>query len=112
MRRVKRRIFAGAVCEQIVYNIPDRVRRVSSYRPRPRVKDQSQKDQHKVNISRLRHALNFNANFSTTSLYSTLTFDAENELHEFKDARRIRDNFVRALRRAYPEAVVFIYMGR
>ena len=113
MRQLKRRTFAGCVCDQIVYNAPDNVRNIKKYDPRPpRFKTEEERAQFLIGISRRKHARSFNANFSPNSLYSTLTFDDDNELHNFKDAKRIRDNFIRALKRKYPNAVIFFYLGR
>lgn len=33
MQRVKTRLFSGAVCEQIVFNVPDRVRDIKKAEP-------------------------------------------------------------------------------
>lgn len=116
MRRMKRRIFAGAVCEQIIYNVPDGVRDVQGFEPerkiRQRFRDEKERAEFLREISRRLHFRSFSANFSTTSIYSTLTFDDDHEVHTFKEAKRIRHNFRRVLERAYPEAVFFIYMGR
>lgn len=113
MRTVKRRTFAGCVCEQIVYNVSDKVGNIKTYKPRPpRFETEEERAQFLIGISRRKHARNFNANFSPSSLYSTLTFDDDNEIHNFKDAKRIRDNFIRALKRKYPDAVIFFYLGR
>ncbi len=116
MRTMKRRIYAGAVCEQYVYNVSDGVKNLSDYDPerikKERFLDESAYEKHKENISRRRHARNFNAAFSPTSLYSTLTFDNEHEVHTFEEARRIRDYYRRRLMRACPDGYAFIYMGR
>lgn len=113
MRRIKRRMFSGAVCEQIVFNVSDRVRDVKNTKPRrPRFKDEAERELHRTLISRRHHAAMVNANFATSSLYSTLTFDMENEVHGFDEARIVRDRFFRRLKYAYPDAVIFIYMGR
>lgn len=109
---MKRRSFAGAVCEQIVYLVPESVSDKKRYEPRPRFKDEGEKEKFLLGISRRKHISLFNANFSTSSLYSTLTFDDEHEVHSFEDAKRIRNNFVRCLKRAYPDAVIFFYLGR
>lgn len=112
----KRRKFAGAVCEQIVYNVPDGVRNPENYDPervkKDRFKDKEAYIKFKEDISRRTHAANFNAAFGPGDIYSTLTFDDDWEVHTFKDAKRIRDNFIRTLRRKYPDAVIFLYMGR
>ncbi len=113
---MKCKIFAGAVCEQIVYNVPDGTRNILQYDPeqpqKARFKDDAEYEQFKENISRRRHYQRFQANFSPDSIYSTLTFDNEFEVHTFAEARQVRKNFIRALKRAYPDAVIFLYMGR
>lgn len=112
MQRVKTRLFSGAVCEQIVFNVPDRVRDIRKAEPRPRFKTEEERAQHRIGISRRNHARLFNANFGPTSLYSTLTFNNEYEVHTFQEARRIRDNFTRRLMYHFPNAKILIYMGR
>lgn len=112
MKRLKKRIFAGAVCEQIVFNVSDRTVNIRQAKPRPRFKNEKERQLHRTLISRRNHARRFHANFSTTSLYSTLTFDDENEIFTFSEGRQLRDLFFRKLKRKYPDAVIFIYMGR
>lgn len=112
MQRVKRRIFSGAVCEQEVFNISDRLTDIKKAEPRPRFKTEEEREQHRIGISRRKHARLVNENFSPRSLYSTLTLDNENEVHTFKEAKRIRDLFVRRLKYAFPDAVIFIYLFR
>lgn len=77
MRRAKRRIFSGVVCEQIVFSIPDRLKNLDKAEPRPRFKNEAEREAHKIAISRRKHNELFNENFSPTSLYSTLTLDIE-----------------------------------
>lgn len=112
MRRVKRRTFSGAVCEQEIYSVSDRAADIHKAAPKLRFKTEAERRAHKMGISKRKHARLVNENFSTTSLYSTLTLDNGNEVHTFKEARRVRDLFVRRLKYAYKNAVVFIYMGR
>lgn len=112
MKRVKRRTFSGVVCEQEVFNISDRLQDLRKAEPRQRFKTEEEREKHRLNISRRKHARAFNANFSPRSLYSTLTFDIEHECHEYRDVKRIRDLVVRRLKYAYPDAVIFIYVGR
>ena len=113
MKMVKRRIFSGAICEQLVYLVPDAVRNIKDYEPRPpRFKTEADRQKHKTGISRRRHNRLFNANFTYRSLFSTLTFDDANEIYTFSEAKRIRDNFMRTLKRKYPDAVIFFYIGR
>lgn len=112
MRKVKRRIFAGAVCEQIVYPVSDRASDVKKAQPRLRFKTAEEREQHKLNISRRNHARAFNANFRPSSLYSTLTFDDEHEIHDFASAKKVRDLYIRRLKYACPDAVIFCYIGK
>ena len=111
MIRLKRRTFSGCVCEQEVFCAAT-VRNYKSAEPRPRFANKEERDQHKLNISRRRHARLVNENFNPGSLYSTLTFDMDNEVHDYIDAKKLRDLFVRRLKRKYPDAVIFIYMGK
>ena len=111
MQRVKRRIFSGVVCEQEVFSVSDRLTDIKKAEPRPRFKTEEEREQHRIGISRRKHARLVNENFSPRSLYSTLTLDDENEVHTFKEAKRIRDLCVRRLKYAFPDAVIFIYLG-
>lgn len=110
--RVKRRIFSGAVCEQIVYSTGERADLKTAKPKRPRFLSESEREQHKLGISRRKHARSFNASFVPGDIYCTLTFDDENEVHDFRDAKRLRANFLRRLHRACPDARIRIYIGR
>lgn len=110
MVRVKQRIFSGAVCEQMVYTMKGSTARIP--RARVRFKTEEERRIHREKMSRLHHARLVNENFDERSLYGTFTMDNEHEVHTFGEARRVRDNFVRSLRRECPEARIIIYMGR
>lgn len=112
MKTVKKRTFSGAVCEQEVFPVSSRTETKKAKPRPPRFKTPEERKQHRDNISRKRHRRLVNANCSPETLYSTLTFSDEWEVHTFKEARKIRDNYFRRLLRAYPDAVIFIYMGR
>lgn len=113
MQRVKTRIFSGDVCEQIVFSVSDGVKDIKNARPKkPRFLDERERAAHREGISRRRHARMVNANFSPSSLYSTLTFDNEHEVHTFKEAKRIRDLYIRRLKYRHPKARISIYIGR
>ena len=112
MQRVKRRIFSGAVCEQVVFNVPDRIKNLDKAEPRPRFKTEEERAAHKLGISRRKHARIVNNNFGPTSKYSTLTMDDEHEVHTFQEARRVRDNFYNRLIYHAPGAKIMLYMGR
>ena len=116
MKQMKCRLFMGAMCEQIVYNVPDGVRNIELYDPEKKRKDRFENEEaylkFKKEISRRNHLRLFHANFSSSSIYCTLTFDNEWEVHTFEEAKIVRKRFVQALRRTYPDAVIFLYMGR
>ena len=116
MRQMKKRIFSGDVLDQIVYNVPDGTRSVEDYDPekqkKKRFEDEESYEKFKLEISRRNHIRLFNANFSPSSIYGTLTFDDDWEVHTFRDAKRIARNYIRRLKNKYPDAVVFLYMGR
>lgn len=112
MKRVKRRIFAGVVCEQEVYTVADRVRDPAAAAPRLRFRTPEEREQHRMGISRRKFARLINENFDTGSIYSTLTFDDENEVHTFDDAKRLRNNYIRRLQYAFPDARIVIVTGR
>ncbi len=112
MPRIKRRIFAGAVCEQEVFTVADHKRNLKDAEPRERFKTEEERERHKWLMSRRHHARIVNENYGPQSLYSTLTTDNEHEVHTFEEARRVRDNYVRRLKYAFPDAKINIYMGR
>lgn len=111
-KRVKKRTFSGVVCEQEIYSISDRAKNEKNAKPRLRFNTEEERERHRIGISRRKHARLVNENFFPSSLYSTLTFDNENEVHTFDEAKHVRDLFVRRLKYACPEAVIFIYLGR
>ncbi len=113
MRRVKKRTFSGVVCEQEVYDIPDRIKDVRNARPpRPRFKTEEEREQHRIGISRRKHTRLVNSNFTHNSLYSTLTLSNQFEVHTFEEAEKIRKNFMKRIKRKFPDARMMIYMGR
>ena len=88
MKRIKRRTFAGSVCEQIVYNVREST------------------------DTKRKNAQLINNNFSQTSYYSTLTFAVDYEVHTAEECRRERDNLYRRILYRYPSAQVYIVYGR
>lgn len=115
-RQVKKRIFSGATCEQIVYTPPQSVRDPKQYDPekprRQRFSDEAEYKKFKDEISCKNFTRMVNTNMVAGGLYSTLTFDDDWEVHTFADAKKVRRNFVRAIQRACPDAVIFLVMGR
>lgn len=110
--KVKRRIFSGCVCEQYVYTVPDNTKNLRTAEPRVRFKTDEERETHRLLQSKRHHARIVNATFNPQSLYSTLTLDDDHEVHTFEEARRLRDNYVRRLKYAAPDAQIMIYMGR
>ena len=111
MKRVKRAIYSGVVLEQLVYTVPERQKKLKKP-PRTRFATEEERAAHREGISRRHHARLVNENFNTESLYSTLTFDNTDEVYDFADAKRLRNNFVRRLQYYCPDAKIIIYMGR
>ena len=116
IKTMKKRIFSGALCEQLVYNVPNGVRDFKKYDPekprRKRFKDLAEYEEFKRKISLRNFIRLIHANFHAGDLYSTLTFSNDWEVHTFEDAKRVRYNYIRAIQRKYPDAVVFMVMGR
>lgn len=112
MQRVKRRTFSGVVCEQEVFTVAANKKDMKTAEPQERFKTEEERERHKWMMSRRHHARVVNATYSPQSLYSTLTMDNEHEVHTFEEARRVRDLFVRRLKRTAPDAQINIYMGR
>lgn len=110
MKRMKKRIFAGVSCDQIVYTVPEQSG--GKKLPKPRFKDEAERAKHRKAIA-LRHCTRLvNENCTTGGYFATLTFDNEHECHEFEEARRERTNFRRRLLHKNPNATLFIFMGR
>ncbi len=110
--QVKVRTFSGVVCEQEVFTMSGRGASGIVREPRIRFQNEEERAAHRNEISRRRNARMINENFCAGDLYCTFTFDDDNEVHYWSDARRIRDNFVRRLQYKYPNAVIYVVMGR
>lgn len=111
MRRVKKRIFSGSVCEQIVYNIGERGK-AKTAKPKIRFNSEEERADHRKKIALRRFIRKVNANFTPAGHFATLTLSKEFECHGFDEARAIRKNFIRRLLYKYPEAKLIIVMGR
>lgn len=112
MKRVKQRIFAGTTCDQVIMHVCDGD--VGSRNPQPVERFQSEEERQAFNNGRgLRRFIRLiNSNFTPAGYYLTLTFDDANEVYYFEDAKRIRENFRRKIRRIDPNSVYVIVMGR
>lgn len=116
VKTMKKRIFSGSVCEQLVYNVPSGVKDPMKHDPekpsRQRFKDEEERKHHRDKISLKNFIRIVNENHNPESIYSTLTFDREWEVHTFEEAKQVRRNFVRVLTYHYPDAVIHLVMGR
>ena len=113
MKRVKVRTFSGVICEQEVYLVSDKAAEAGNFKqPRVRFKSDEERRAHREAMARRKCVQLVNANFAPGDLYGTLTFDDAHEVHTFEEARKVRNNFIRRLQYAYPEAVIFCVMGR
>lgn len=112
MKRVKRRTFSGAVCEQEIYSVGENAKNIKRSEPKPRFENEEDRAKHREGIARRHHARLVNENFTQKSLWCTLTFDDAHLPADFKEAKRIRDNYIRRLQRLFPNAVIFFYIGR
>lgn len=110
--RLKKRTFAGVVLEQEIYTVSDRCQKDGDLNKKLRFETEEERRLHRDGIARRKYVKIFNATFSPSSSYSTLTFDDANEVHTFKEARQLRDNFYNRLKYKYPDAVIVLHMGR
>ena len=111
-KRHKRRKFSGRVCEQIVYTVAGGRDPKTSRPKKPRFQTREEQDEFNRKISEGKLEALVNANFGPTSLYSTLTLDAENEVHTATEMKLIRDRFYRRLLYKYPNAKIVIVYGQ
>ena len=109
--RLKKRIFSGPVCEQVIYTAQT-VEAGAKGPSRPRFKNDEERATHRRLIARRHCARLVNANFTPAGYFITLTFDRESEVEDFIDARKERDNFRRRLTYRCPNAKLMIFMGR
>ena len=109
--RVRRRIDAGCVTEIEIYTAAGATKK--KRRPRPRFRDEAERAAHRDRIELQAFTRLVHANYAAgRSLYSTLTFADEAEVYSYAEAKRLRANFARRLRRAYPAARFVIVLGR
>lgn len=113
MKLVKRNVWAGVTLDQEVMIVSDpKDGDIKKARPKLRFKSEEERAKHRMDMARRAFIRKFNETFRPGDFYSTLTFDDEHEVHTFAEARRIRDNYYKRLKRACPGAVICIVMGR
>ncbi len=107
------RTWSGQVCEEIIYPRSVKIKDVNNDKPKkPRFETVEDRIEFNLKRAREKHAQEFNANFSPSSLYSTLTFDDDWEVHTYEEAEKIKKNFIRRLKYAAPDSVIYFYKGR
>lgn len=112
MKRVKRRTFAGVICEQEVYSVTGGTETKTARPPRPRFKSAEERQRHKDMMS-LRKFTNYvNENFGPSSCYLTLTFDMENECHDAEECHMMMQRYIRRLKYKYRDAVIAAVYGQ
>lgn len=114
-KTMKKKTFCGAICEQIVYRIADNAdprRYDPEKKSRKRFASEAEYQRFKAEIARRKHYRTFQANYRAGDLFCTMTFDNDNEVFEWDVARKLRDKYRRELKKACPDAVFRIYMGR
>ena len=110
--RIKKRTFAGVVCEQEVYTISPGGQKATASEPRLRFNNEAERAAHREGISRRKHARLINANFRPEDLYLTLTFDRKNECHTYEECWKMLKRYISRIRRKYPHAKLAYYCGR
>lgn len=111
MKKIKQRIYAGTTCDQIVYFAPD-CTDVKKAEPRIRFKSEEEREQHKHNIGLRNFVRIVNQNFTPAGFYATFTFSPKYEQYYFEDTKKIRENFIRKIKRQFPEAKIVSVLGR
>lgn len=131
MIRVKSRIFTGVVCEQEIYTMSRNSGKGKNTAPRIRFATEEDRQRHKDYIARRDFVRLVNDNFTPDSLYVTLTFDNEHEIHcptrkmqkkdprcsealkeAYKEAREVASNYIRRLKRINKDVKIVLVMGR
>ncbi len=111
MIRVKRREFAGDVCEQIVYSVKDGSGSLWRKERKPKFANQDERDSFNNAVSLRRFTKILNC-FPATALYSTLTLGPEDECHDFEEAKILLNAYIRVLKYHYPDVRLVAVMGR
>lgn len=112
MLTVKEKIYSGAVCEQLVYNVSERIGSCKKAELRPRFKNAAEREKYNLEKSRRNFVRTVNATFGPSAYWCTMTCSAENEIHDFETAKRELNNFVRRMRRSVPDVQIVAVMGR
>lgn len=106
---VRKLIQSGCVQECMTFCAREGTNPRTAREPQPRFEDEAEREYHRTAISRRKHARLANANWSPECIHSVLTFAEEPA--DLKDARRMRDNFKRRIKRKYPDSTVWLYVG-
>jgi hypothetical protein len=112
MPRIKRKTYAGSVCEQEVYSVPDRIKNLKAAELRQRFKNEEERQRHRKAMAKRNHRGTVNATYGAHSLYTTVTLDNEHEVHTLEEGWHIGTLFLRRLKYVNPAAQIMLYMGR
>lgn len=111
-KQIMKCIYSGVVCETLVYEIPANANPATAKLPQPKAQSEEERLRHLLGISRRHHTQLCNTNWNPEYLFCTLTFDDIHLPSDFTEAKRIAVNYKRRLKYAYPDAVIFLYLGR
>lgn len=112
-KQIKRSIYAGQICQTVVYQKRERELRMGHCaQTRLRFANEEEREEHRRKISLNRFLFNVNAAFSSAGYFGTLTFDSHQFPNvDYETAKKQRDNFIRRIKRAYPDAVLALVIG-
>ena len=112
MKRVSQRIYAGETLDICIMHTCKGD--IGKKNPRPRERFKNQDERESFNNGRaLRRCIRLvNENFTPAGYYITLTFDDENELYNFDDAKKVRTKLRRKLTENCNQDKFIIFMGR
>lgn len=112
MERVKQNIYAGNTLDINIFHVCSGD--IGKRNARQRERFETEEERKSFNEGRsLRNCIRLiNENFTENGYYITLTFNDENEIYSFEDAKRIRDNFRRRIKYKCKNDIFCIFMGR
>ena len=113
MPRMKRITVSGAVLEQEIFNVSSNTKKLKDTEPVPLVERTiEEKEAYNLRQSLKRFIRTVNTNFDPSAYYVTLTFDDTHLPEDFKEARRLLNNYIRRLQYKFPKMVAVAVMGR
>ena len=111
MRVSKREIKSGAVLEIDYFPVSNNVKTLTNAKPKERFANAEERNAHNVGIQRRANSRLVNANFTPKSFKVELTLDDSHNVQTLDEAKKIIKNYVRNIRRKYPDSKVMAYIG-